>query len=384
VGVVSQLKSAELRAAFAAENRREQERLRREHQARRSEKPLLSLQEARRRRTKIDWASYAPPRPSFTGARVLDPVPLEEVVPFIDWSPFFHTWEMKGTYPRIFENPEWGARARELFEDAQRLLRRIVDERLLVARAVYGFFPANAVGDDIEVYPDESRQGPLGTLHTLRQQADKGEEEPDQALADFVAPRETGLTDYLGAFAVTSGHRIEVLLERFERDHDDYGAIMTKALADRLAEAMAERVHQRARVDWGYGRAEELSHDDLIRERYRGIRPAPGYPACPDHTEKRLLFDLLQVEETAGIRLTETFAMYPASSVSGFYFSHPQARYFAVGKVERDQVLDYQRRKGMDLRSVERWLAPNLNYEPEEAEAAGGEGSEAKPAAAVR
>ena len=384
VGVVSQLKSAELRGAFAAENRREQERLRREHQARRSEKPLLSLQEARRRRTKIDWASYAPPRPSFTGARVLDPVPLEEVVPFIDWSPFFHTWELKGTYPRIFENPEWGARARELFEDAQRLLRRIVDERLLVARAVYGFFPANAVGDDIEVYPDESRQGPLGTLHTLRQQADKGEEEPDQALADFVAPRETGLTDYLGAFAVTSGHRIEVLLERFERDHDDYGAIMTKALADRLAEAMAERVHQRARVDWGYGRAEELSHDDLIRERYRGIRPAPGYPACPDHTEKRLLFDLLQVEETAGIRLTETFAMYPASSVSGFYFSHPQARYFAVGKIERDQVLDYQRRKGMDLRSVERWLAPNLNYEPEEAEAAGGEGSEAKPAAAVR
>ena len=199
-----------------------------------------------------------------------------------------------------------------------------------------------------------------------------------------MAPRETGLEDYLGAFAVTSGHRIEALLERFERDHDDYGSIMTKALADRLAEAMAEMLHQRARADWGYGRGEELSHDDLIRERYRGIRPAPGYPACPDHTEKRLLFDLLQVEETAGIRLTETFAMYPASSVSGFYFSHPQARYFAVGKIERDQVLDYQRRKGMDLRSVERWLAPNLNYEPEETETAGGKGSEAKAAAAVR
>jgi 5-methyltetrahydrofolate--homocysteine methyltransferase len=384
VGVVSQLKSAELRSAFAEENWREQERLRREYQTRRAEKALLSLEEARRRRTKIDWAGYAPPRPSFTGARVLDPVPLEEVVPFIDWSPFFHAWELKGTYPRIFENPEWGARARELFEDAQRLLRRIVDERLLGGRAVYGFFPANAVGDDIEVYPDESRQGPLATLHTLRQQADKGEEEPDQALADFVAPRETGLEDYLGAFAVTSGHRIEALLERFERDHDDYGSIMTKALADRLAEAMAEMLHQRARADWGYGRGEELSHDDLIRERYRGIRPAPGYPACPDHTEKRLLFDLLQVEETAGIRLTETFAMYPASSVSGFYFSHPQARYFAVGKIERDQVLDYQRRKGMDLRSVERWLAPNLNYEPEEPETAGGKGSEAKAAAAVR
>jgi 5-methyltetrahydrofolate--homocysteine methyltransferase len=223
------------------------------------------------------------------------------------------------------------------------------------------------VGDDIDVYADESRHGLLTTFHTLRQQADKGENEPDQALSDFVAPRASGRMDYLGAFAVTSGIGIEPLLERFERDHDDYGSIMTKALADRLAEALAEVVHKRAREDWGYGRDESLAPEELIRERYRGIRPAPGYPACPDHTEKRRLFDLLRVEETAGIRLTETFAMYPASSVSGLYFSHPEARYFSVGKIERDQVLDYQRRKGMDLRSVERWLAPNLNYDPEEA-----------------
>ena len=220
------------------------------------------------------------------------------------------------------------------------------------------------MGDDVEVYTDESRHGLLTTFHSLRQQTDKGEGEPDQALADFVAPRESGLTDYLGAFAVTSGIGIEPLVERFERDHDDYGSIMTKALADRLAEGLAEMLHQRARRDWGYGRDESLSTEELIQERYRGIRPAPGYPACPDHTEKRLLFELLQAEATTGIRLTETFAMYPASSVSGLYFSHPAARYFTVGKIDRDQVLDYHRRKGMDLRSVERWLSPNLNYEP--------------------
>jgi 5-methyltetrahydrofolate--homocysteine methyltransferase len=384
VGVVGRLKSADLRSAFAEENRLEQERLRREHQARRSEKALLPLEEARRRRTKIDWSAYQPPRPSFTGVRVLDPVPLEEIVPFIDWSPFFHTWELRGTYPRIFDNPEWGARARELFDDAQRLLARIVDERGLQARAVYGFFPANAVGDDVEVYADEARHGLLATMHTLRQQSDKGEGEPAQALADFVAPRDSGRSDHLGAFAVTAGVGIEALLERFERDHDDYGSIMTKALADRLAEALAEMLHKRARADWGYGRDEALTTDELIRERYRGIRPAPGYPACPDHTEKRRLFDLLQAEETVGIRLTETFAMLPASSVSGLYFSHPEARYFSVGKIERDQALDYARRKGMDLRSVERWLAPNLNYEPEEQAPGDAPSGESRAPAAVR
>jgi 5-methyltetrahydrofolate--homocysteine methyltransferase len=315
--------------------------------------------------------------------RLLDPVPLQEIVPFIDWSPFFHTWELRGTYPRIFENPEWGARAKELFDDAQRLLGRIVDERLLTARAVHGFFPANAVGDDIEVYTDESRHGILTTFHTLRQQADKGEAEPDQALADFIAPLETGLTDYLGAFAVTAGIGIEPVLERFERDHDDYSSIMTKALADRLAEALAEMLHKRVRADWGYGRDETLSTEELVRELYRGIRPAPGYPACPDHTEKRILFDLLQAEETTGIRLTESFAMYPASSVSGLYFSHPDARYFSVGRIDRDQVADYHRRKGMDLKTVERWLAPNIDYEPEEPGAPATAG-EARPAEVAR
>jgi 5-methyltetrahydrofolate--homocysteine methyltransferase len=296
---------------------------------------------------------------------VLDPVPLAEIVPFIDWSPFFHTWELKGTYPRIFENAEWGARARELFDDAQQQLGQTVRDRSLTARAVFGFFPASSVGDDIEVYTDGARSGILTTFHTLRQQSDKGEGEPDQALADFIAPRETGLLDYLGAFAVTSGVGIEPLVEAFQKDHDDYGSIMVKALADRLAEALAEWLHKRVRAEWGYAENESLSVEDLIRERYRGIRPAPGYPACPDHTEKRPLFDLLQVEEKIGIRLTESYAMFPASSVSGFYFSHPEARYFAVGRIERDQVLDYHRRKGMDLRAVERWLAPYLNYEPE-------------------
>jgi 5-methyltetrahydrofolate--homocysteine methyltransferase len=234
----------------------------------------------------------------------------------------------------------------------------------IAARAALGFFPASAVGDDVEVYTDESRQGLLGTLHTLRQQADKGVDEPDQALADFVAPRESGLRDWLGVFALTAGIGAEELAARHAGEHDDYAAIMVKALADRLAEALAEWLHQQARRDWGYGRDESLSIDELIRERYRGIRPAPGYPACPDHTEKRLLFDLLGGEQRLGIRLTENLAMLPAASVCGFYFSHPQARYFALGKIERDQVVDYHRRKGVDLRTVERWLGPHLNYEP--------------------
>jgi 5-methyltetrahydrofolate--homocysteine methyltransferase len=368
VGVVSRLKSGEQRAALDTENRALQERLRREHEAKRSERPLLSLEEARRRRTRIDWESYEIPEPSFTGARAVE-VPLADVVPYIDWSPFFHTWELKGTYPRIFDNPQWGARARELFDDAQAALARIVAEKSLAARAVYGFFPANAVGDDIEVYTDGERSGLLTTLHTLRQQSDKGENEPCQALADFLAPRDSNRLDYVGAFAVTAGHGVDELVAAFERDHDDYGAILSKALADRLAEALAELVHERARREWGYGRDEQLSVEELIRERYRGIRPAPGYPACPDHTEKRLLFDLLRAEERAGIKLTESYAMIPAASVSGLYFAHPLARYFQVGRVARDQVLEYHRRKGMDLRAMERWLAPNLDYEPTEAPA---------------
>jgi 5-methyltetrahydrofolate--homocysteine methyltransferase len=362
VGVVGQLKGGEKQAAYDAENRTEQERLRREHAARREEQPLLNLEEARRRRTPVDWSSYAPPQPEFHGARELPSVDLATLVPYIDWTPFFAVWELRGTYPRIFENPDWGAKARELFEDAQLQLAKLIGEGSLRARACYGFFPAAAVGDDIEIYADASRSGLLGTLHTLRQQGGKSDGLPAQALADFVAPRETQLADWIGAFAVTAGLGAEEIVARHERDNDPYAAIMVKALADRLAEALAEWLHQRARRDWGYGRDEALEVSDLIREKYRGIRPAPGYPACPDHTEKRLLFDLLGGEARVGIELTESYAMRPAASVCGFYFSHPLARYFALGKIGRDQVLDYHRRKGMDLAVVERWLAPNLGY----------------------
>jgi 5-methyltetrahydrofolate--homocysteine methyltransferase len=362
VGVVGQLKGAEKRAALDAENRTDQERLRRDHEARQRQQPLVSLEEARRRRTALDWAGYAPPQPEFRGARQLCDVDLSQLVPFIDWTPFFAVWELRGTYPRIFENPEWGAKAREVFDDAQATLAGLVEGGKLKARASYGFFPAASVGDDVEIYADESRSGLLGTLHTLRQQAVRADGLPAQALADFIAPRERQLADWIGVFAVTAGLGAEEIVARHERDNDPYASIMVKALADRLAEALAEWLHQRTRREWGYGKDETLAIDELIREKYRGIRPAPGYPACPDHTEKRLLFDLLGGEEKVGIRLTESFAMLPAASVCGFYFAHPQARYFALGKIGRDQVEDYHRRKGMDLASVERWLAPNLSY----------------------
>ncbi|HET8563167.1 MAG TPA: vitamin B12 dependent-methionine synthase activation domain-containing protein, partial [Candidatus Binatia bacterium] len=280
---------------------------------------------------------------------------------FIDWSPFFHTWELRGRYPQILDDPK----AKDLYDDAQQLLKEIVADKSLVARAVYGFFPANSVGDDIELYTDDSRSAALMTFHTLRQQMPKPDGQFNQALADFIAPKSIGRADYLGAFAVTTGIGLEALCAKFEKDHDDYNSIMAKALADRLAEGFAELLHKQARDDWGYGAGERLSYDDLIRERYRGIRPAPGYPACPDHSEKRTLFDLLQVEKHTGIRLTENCAMYPASSVSGLYFAHPAAKYFAVGKLGRDQVVDYHLRKQMDLRIVEQWLGPNLNYDPE-------------------
>ncbi len=365
VGTVGQLKSPEGRGVLEEQNRRAQEKLREDHRRKVDARPLLDLAEARRRRPALDWESYRPPTPSFLGTRAAV-VPLAEIVPFIDWSPFFATWEMPGTYPRIFDTPGKGDEARRLFEDGQALLRRILAEGRLEARAVMGFWPANAVGDDIEVYADEGRHRPLAVLHTLRQQADFPGGLPNQALADFVAPRETGLPDHLGAFAVTAGHGLDELVREFERGHDDYSAIMAKALADRLAEALAELIHKHARDAWGYGRDEDLAYEDLIREKYRGIRPAPGYPACPDHSEKRTLFALLQAESAAGIRLTENFAMIPAAAVSGLFLAHPQARYFTVGPIGPDQVLDYQRRKGIALGEAERWLSPNLAYDPQE------------------
>ncbi len=364
VGVVGQLISPGQRTPFVEKTRREQDEIRTAHQSRQTKAVLVPLKQARERRTAIDWKAADIPKPAFTGIRVLDPFPLDRLVPFIDWSPFFHTWELRGHYPQILDDPKVGERAAELFRDAQKLLKEIVGKKLLTAKGVYGFFAANSTDDDIEIYADESRKKVLATLHELRQQADKPAGQPNQSLADFIAPKSTGLADYIGGFAVTTGIGIEALCARFEKEHDDYNSIMTKALADRLAEAFAECLHKQAREEWGYGKQERLSSEDLIREKYRGIRPAAGYPACPDHTEKRILFDLLQAEKHTGIRLTESFAMYPASSVSGLYFAHPNAKYFAVGKIGRDQAEDYAKRKGVALADVEKWLGPNLGYEP--------------------
>jgi 5-methyltetrahydrofolate--homocysteine methyltransferase len=339
---------------------------------------MLSLEQARANRLTIDWNSYSPPVPNFLGARVLATAPgsageassakvieisLATLVDYIDWSPFFHTWELRGRYPAILEDAVVGAQAKELFADAQKLLRRIVAEKLLRARGVFGFWPANSLGEDVLLYRDETRAEVMATFHFLRQQMAKPAGQFNYSLADFVAPRDSGLRDYLGGFAVTAGIGADELAKKFQAEHDDYSAIMTKALADRLAEAFAEYLHREARIAWGFGGDESLSNQDLIRERYRGIRPAPGYPASPDHVEKRTLFNLLTVEENAGITLTESFAMHPGASVSGLYFSHPEARYFAVGKIERDQAIDYAARKGVSLGEVEKWLAPNLNFE---------------------
>ena len=364
VGVVGSLMSHELRGPFSEENRKAQEIAREEHKSRQPQRALLSLAEARARRPRMEWRAGDVAIPAFLGTRTLESLPLEQLIPLIDWSPFFHAWELRGRYPQLLDDPLSGARARELFQDARALLDRIVAEKLLTARGVYGFFPANAVGEDIEVYTDDGRTGLRTVFHTLRQQGEKSDGQPNFALADFLAPRATGVPDFLGCFAVTAGIGEHELRAQFEREHDDYSSILTKALADRLAEAFAEWLHRRARADWGYGAGEDLSADDLIHERYRGIRPAPGYPACPDHSEKRPLFDLIRAEDAAGIRLTENFAMMPASSICGFYFAHPQARYFAVGKIGRDQVLDYQRRKGVPLDAVERSLAVHLTYDP--------------------
>jgi len=364
VGVVSSLLSPDQKAAFVEQNRCDQDLLREQHAGRRQERVLLPIEEARRRKPLIEWRPEDISKPNFTGLRVLDDYPLEELVPYIDWSPFFHTWELRGRYPDILDDPVVGEAARDVFSDAQKMLKTIVREKWLRARGVYGLFPANAVGDDIDLYTDESRASVVARFHFLRQQVDKGDGQVDYCLADFIAPKETGLPDHIGGFAVTAGDgMIERVLD-FKKLHDDHSAILLESLADRLAEAFAERLHKIVRDEWGYGRAENLSTDDLIRERYRGIRPAAGYPACPDHTEKRTLFNLMKVEESTGIELTESFAMFPASSVSGLYFAHPSSRYFPVGKIARDQVEDYAARKGWPVADVERWLAPNMNYEP--------------------
>jgi 5-methyltetrahydrofolate--homocysteine methyltransferase len=367
VPVTTSLLSDDGRDAFIAQHRADYEALRRQHAAPRLAGVPIAI--ARQRRTPIQWREEDIPTPDFLGVRVLENFPLATLRDFIDWSPFFHTWGLKGIYPRILDHQEQGEQARQIFRDGNALLDRIIAESLLTARGVYGFFPANATCDDVQLYTDESRREPLATFHFLRQQANRegrsGENvEPCRSLADFIAPAETGLNDHLGAFAVTTGIGLKALTDRFRAENDDYNAIMAEALADRLAEAFAECLHKQARDQWGYGLAENLTPQQLIAEHYRGIRPAAGYPACPDHTEKDTLWRLLQVEPNTGIRLTESFAMWPGSSVSGLYFAHPHARYFSLGRIDRDQLLDYAQRKQIPLAEAERWLGQNLSYDP--------------------
>ncbi len=361
VPVTTSLLSDEGKDAFVVQHRADYEALRKAHAA--PKLKLVPLDEARRRRTPIEWRREDLPAPEFTGVRVLDEFPLATLRDFIDWTPFFHTWGLKGIYPRILDHDQQGSHARQLFADGNALLDDMIARKLVTARGVYGLFPANAVGDDVELYRDEARGEVRERFHFLRQQAHREGSEPCRSLADFIAPRETGLRDHLGAFAVTSGIGLKALCDLFRADHDDYNAIMAEALADRLAEAFAECLHKQVRDEWGYGRAETWSPAELIQEKYRGIRPAAGYPACPDHTEKGQLWELLRVEAHTGMKLTESYAMWPGSSVSGLYFAHPQARYFSLGKIGRDQVEDYSRRKGMSMAEVERWLGPNLNYD---------------------
>ena len=365
VGVVNSLLNDQLKSEFDTKTRAEYARLREEHSAKTREKKLLTLAQARANRTPIGWSNYVPPKPEWTGPRTFRPS-IVDLRNYIDWSPFFHVWELRGRYPAIFNDPAVGQQARELFEDAQKLLDEITGKNLLTARGVFGFWPANCVGDDVDLYTDETRVEKLATFYFLRQQIQKPAGQANHCLADFVAPGVGGhrspLQDYLGGFAV-SIHGTDELAEQFKKEHDDYSAILGKALADRFAEAFAEYLHQQARITWGFGSDEKLSHADLIREKYRGIRPAAGYPACPDHIEKRTLFDLLKAEKNAGIRLTESFAMHPGASVSGLYFSHPDAKYFAVGQIGRDQVVDYAARRSEAIAVVEKRLAPNLGYE---------------------
>ncbi len=366
VGVCQQLVTPATRDAYVAGIKADHERRREQHRNKGAKAPQLSLPQARARKFKIDWSGYTPPVPGFLGVKTFADYPLDELVPYIDWMPFFHAWEFAGKFPDVLSDAVIGEAASSLYRDARRMLDQLVQERWLKARAVIGFFPANTSGeDDVHVYADESRQHAAFKLHNLRQQKPKTTEQAQLCLADFIAPTASGRADYIGAFAVTAGIGIDAHVARFEANHDDYSSIMLKALADRLAEAIAERMHERVRREfWGYAAQEHLDNVGLIREEYRGIRPAPGYPACPDHTEKATLWRMLDADRNAGVHLTESFAMLPTAAVSGFYFSHPQSHYFGVGQIDRDQVKSYAQRKGMTLAEAERWLAPNLGYDP--------------------
>ncbi len=359
VEVVGRLTGSE-RPGYEQLIREEQQALR-DNFENREAVPLASIEQARGQALETDWTAYTPPRPSFTGSRTLHNFPLDEIAPWIDWTPFFHVWELRGVYPRILEDPKYGKTARELHANAQAMLERIVGDGSLTAHGVYGLFRAASCGDDIRVFADDDLREELVRFHTLRQQTPR-KDRARLALADYVAPENAAHPDWIGAFAVTAGIGADELAAKYEADQDDYNAIMVKALADRLAEAFAESLHLRVRREWGYEAPGEPELDDLIHERYRGIRPAPGYPACPDHSEKRTLWRLLDVETSTGVRLTESCAMWPAASVSGLYFSHPASKYFSVGKIDRDQVADYARRKGCEVAEVERWLGPNLGY----------------------
>jgi 5-methyltetrahydrofolate--homocysteine methyltransferase len=363
VTVCSSLMNKDNRDAYIQGIKDEYAKAREAHANKKSDKRFVSIEQARGQRCEINLNGSVPPKPTLTGTKVFEAYPLEELVPYIDWTPFFHTWELRGSYPKIFNDKYVGVEAKKLYDDAQVLLKRIVDNKLLRANGVIGFWPANSVGDDIEIYTDDTRQHLLTRIHTLRQQAEKVKGEPYYALSDFIAPKESGVPDYWGGFAVTTGIGCDELVAEFEKDHDDYNSIMAKALADRLAEAFAEKMHELVRKEyWGYAKTEQLGADELIKEQYQGIRPAPGYPACPDHTEKTTLFEILKAENNAHMHLTESLAMMPAASVSGFYFAHPEARYFGLGKISKDQVEDYAKRKNMSVETVERWLGPNINY----------------------
>ena len=366
VGVVSSLLSRETRQRTVNEVRAEYARIATAHARGEETKNRLPLAEARTNALKLDWSGdYMPPAPRLLGTHRFADIRIGELIDIIDWTPFFATWELNGKFPAILDDATLGKSARGLFADAQEMLQRIAAERWFRANAVIGLWPANSEGDDIFVFADEARSAPIAVLHTLRQQLARREGRANVALADFVAPRASGLADYIGAFAVTAGIGEETIVERFKRANDDYSAIMAKALADRLAEALAERMHQRVRKEfWAYAPEETLASSELIAEKYRGIRPAPGYPAQPEHSEKATLFKLLDGEREIGVKLTESFAMWPGASVCGLYFSHPQSYYFGVGRIERDQVEDYARRKGWTLAQAEKWLAPILNYDP--------------------